>query len=160
MEYDPVVGVDGFSVNADIGAARLLTSGYGEFMNVGSEIPYTVEVRRGRVGDQGNIGIADALPRRPAGVQLQPGGSQFQMIRRRSSAEAIHSMSDPLEATEPREPGEFGGCDVKGFGLLPGDQAPLIFGDGCQAVERESVLHCSSLSYIFAVDRLNGTAFI
>jgi hypothetical protein len=104
-------------------------------VDVGTQVADPVKARGRGVGDDGHVGIVEALPGRLGRIELEPGGAELEVIRLGSSPHAVdavcHSLEEAgLDKSRQGAPG-YGGCT----GLLERDEAPLPFGNVAEAAQ-------------------------
>ena len=124
------------AVDAHVGAPRLASRRDGELVDVGPQVADAVQAGRRRVGDDGDVGVLEPLPGRPGRVELQPGGSELEMVGLGRPPDSVDTVRHPLEEPRLDEPRQRPPGDAGRAGLLEGDQAPLPFGDVSNADER------------------------
>ena len=91
-------------------AAALPTDRKSELMDVGAKVAEAVQVSRG-VGHHGEIRRVKPGPRRFAGLELEPGGTEPKVIGYSASLGPVDAASHALQATVLKEASQRAGRD-------------------------------------------------
>lgn len=115
-------------MNPHIRPADLSSCRQDELVLVSGQMAEPVQRRRRPMGHDSLTGLA--LPSKRVGRELEPRGAQRNVVRRRSSGQVIHAVSDSLQdRTVCAETLQRGRGDAGLFRLATGEKSPLILGD-------------------------------
>ena len=131
-------------MEADIGPPGLLPAREGELVPVGRQVTQAVERGRGPVGNH-------ALRRRPfprphSRFELEPRGSQRQVICLRRTGHPVHPMRNALKHRAWNgQPLHRRLRNTRQFRLPPRDETPLILGGLPDTAERHAPYHLCNI---------------
>ncbi len=73
-------------------------------MDIGPQVADAIEAGRRGVGHHGDVRVVKALPGWASRVELEPGGTEVEVIGLRRAAHAVNAVRDSLEETDLHEP--------------------------------------------------------
>lgn len=103
-EQDPSLLRHPAPVDANVEPPRLASPRDRELMDIGAQVTDSVEAGSRGVGHHGDVRIVKALPGWVRRVELEPGGTEVEVIWLRCAAHAVHPVRDSLEETDLHEP--------------------------------------------------------
>ncbi len=93
-------------VESDVGSSGLASMRQDELVYIGAQVTDSEHGGGGRVRDDGDVWVIQALPGRPGRIQLQPGSPQIKVVGFRGTSHPVDAMRHPLEQPGIDKPGQ------------------------------------------------------
>jgi len=68
-------------------------------VDVWAEVAYAIERGRGAVRNDRAVRVVETLPCGSDWIELQPGGSELEVLRFAGASDTVHAVRDPLKQT-------------------------------------------------------------
>lgn len=145
---DPLVVPEWPPVKTDIRTSRLPSRRKREVVAIRRQVADPVQGRGRSMRHHALLGLT--LPRRRVGHELQPSRAELEVVRGWCDFQAIHAVGDSLDEILVGDEAIKGRvANFRTLGLVAGEQAPLVCGDGGQAADGRSSRHRAAIYPIY-----------
>ena len=145
-QRDPLVLIHGSLMEAHVAPAGLPPPRQGEVVAVLREMAEAVKGRRGPV--RGDALFRCALPTGKFGSELEPGGTEVNVIRHWRAGQVVYAVGHTLQYALGCQALQGGPREAGQLGLAPGYEPPLVLGNLGEAAESGIPFHDCILAHI------------
>jgi hypothetical protein len=121
-------------VETHVRSTRLSPDRKRELVAIGSQVPEAVYRGSGPMGD--DTLYRSSVPGEDSWCELKPGGTELEVLHRRSTSELVDPLSHPLEHRGGSQALNSGRRDTRLLGLAASHESPLIPGDLRESADR------------------------